>query len=162
MSVTPNFGFELLAPSQEQPEVPINYNTNKLDALLESLGGGGASDATEPVYFQLACSDLVTALTVAAGVGYLRAAHAFTLTEVRASLQTASSSGLPTMDIKKNGVTVLSTALSIDATEKTSKTAATPAVISVSAIADDDELSVDVTAAGTGAKGLIVTLIGHL
>lgn len=39
MDVTPNFGFELLAPSQEQPEVPLNFDWNKLDTLLLELGG---------------------------------------------------------------------------------------------------------------------------
>lgn len=124
-----------------------------------SSGGGGGGSAA--VVLQLSASDLATDLSTATGVAYVRAPSAFTLTGVRSSLQTVSSSGLVTVNIKKNGTTVLSTALSIDATEKTSTTAATPAVISTSAISDDDELSVDITAAGTGAKGLIVTLIGH-
>jgi hypothetical protein len=206
-TVTRNYQFELLAPSQEQPEVLIDFNWNKLDGLLPDLGGsvtveqfgnspgitgvrkivfhgatvehetggianviieeesghsGGADVDVEHVVIQLACSDLVTALSAAAGVAYVRAPKAFTLTGVRSSLQTVSSSGLVTVDINKNGVTVLSTELSIDATEKTSTTAATPAVISVSAIADDDELSIDISAAGTGAKGLIVTLLGSV
>lgn len=196
---TPNFGFQLLDPSQSQPEVPINFDLDKLDTLLAAVGGSvsvrefGDSPAIEGVTelifqgvtvtgesggrvllqvegfhetgtptiaLQLACSDLITDIANAAGVAYVRAPSAFTLTDVRASLQTASSSGAVTVDIKKNGVTVLSTALSIDATENTSTTAATPAVISVSAIADDDELSIDITGAGTGAKGLIVSLLG--
>ena len=47
-------------------------------------------------------------------------------------------------------------------TEKTSTTAATPAVISDSAIADDAEITVDIDQIGSGnaGKGLKVWLIG--
>lgn len=118
--------------------------------------------AQVPVVLQMACSDLVTDLATGTSNGYCRAPCAFTVTGVRASLLVSSSSGLPTVDIKKNGSTILSTALTIDASENTSTTAATPAVISTSAVADDDVLTVDITGAGTGAKGLIVTIIGHM
>lgn len=76
----------------------------------------------------------------------------------RASLNTVSSSGLPTVDINKNGVTMLSTKLSIDVGEKTSVTAAAPPVVSVPTFADDDELTFDIDVAGTGARGLKVLL----
>jgi hypothetical protein len=109
---------------------------------------------------QLAASDLTTNLTTGTSKAYFRTPCAFTLTEVRASLIEASSSGLVTVDINKNGTTMLSTELTIDATEKTSETATTPAVISVSSVADDDEITIDIDAAGTDAKGLIVTLVG--
>lgn len=112
------------------------------------------------VRLQIAASDLTTALVTGTLKAYLRAAQPFTLTGVRSSVAVVSSSGLVTVDIKKNGTTMLSTLLSIDASEKTSVTAATPAVISVSSVADDDEITIDITAAGTGAKGLMVTLIG--
>jgi hypothetical protein len=52
----------------------------------------------------------------------------------------------------------LSTKLTIDANEKTSTTAATAAVISDSTIADDAEITFDIDTAGTGAKGLIVSM----
>jgi hypothetical protein len=51
--------------------------------------------------------------------------------------------------------------LTIDNTEKTSKTAATPAVISDTALADDAEITIDIDQVGDGtAKGLKITLIG--
>jgi hypothetical protein len=110
--------------------------------------------------YQLAASDLITDLEAGTNKAYFRAPRGFNMTEVRASLLTASSSGVVTVDIKKNGTTMLSTALTIDATEKTSETATTPAVISVSSVADDDEITIDIEDEGTGARGLIVTLIG--
>src|SRR5690606_20419955 len=108
---------------------------------------------------QFSCSDLVTALEAAVNVGYVRAPRAFALSNVRASLLQASSSGQVTIDINKNGSTILSTKLTIDEGEKTSVTAATPPVISDPNIADDDEITIDIDEAGTDAKGLIVTLL---
>lgn len=66
------------------------------------------------------------------------------------------------MDINEGGTTVLSTKLTIDASELTSATAATAAVISDSALAADAEITIDIDTAGTGAKGLKVYLIGTL
>jgi hypothetical protein len=65
------------------------------------------------------------------------------------------------VDINEGGATILSTKLSIDSGEKTSATAATAAVISDSALADDAEITIDIDVAGTGAAGLKVYLIGH-
>ena len=112
---------------------------------------------------QFACSDLTTALTPGANKAVFRMPYAMTLTEVRASLATADTgspvSGI-TIDINENGSTILSTKLTIDGGEKTSTTAATPAVISDSALADDAEITVDIDAVGGNATGLVVTLIG--
>lgn len=110
----------------------------------------------------IAASDEITALATGVGKATFRAPEALTLSEVRASVNTASTSGVVTVDINKNGTTMLSTKLTIDSGEKTSKTAATAAVISVTSIADDDEITIDIDTAGTGAKGLKVALIGDL
>jgi hypothetical protein len=115
-----------------------------------------------PIYFQLSCSDLTTALTAGINKAYFRAPVGFTLTEVRASLLTAQTSGsIFTVDINQNGTSILSTKLTIDNTQKTSVTATIPAVISNSTITDDAEIIIDIDQLGDGtAKGLIVTLIG--
>jgi hypothetical protein len=77
-------------------------------------------------------------------------------------LTTAQSSGnIFTVDINEGGTSILSTKLTIDNTEKTSTTAATPPVISDSSLADDAEITVDIDQIGDGtAKGLKVTIIG--
>lgn len=85
----------------------------------------------------------------------------FTVTDVRASVTTASSSGLPTVDINDAGTTFLTTKLTIDATEKTSVTAAAPPVINPAAHLSDAEITFDVDVAGTGTVGLAVTIIGY-
>lgn len=136
------------------------------NATVEDNGDGsvlvtpGTTVGATPCELQIALSDLTTDLTTGTTKAYMRAPFAFTLTEVRASLLTDSSSGVVTVDINEAGVSILSTKLTIDASEKTSTTAATPAVISDPDIADDAELTFDIDTAGTGAAGLIVTLKG--
>ena len=113
---------------------------------------------------QVAVSDETTALTTGTAKLTFRMPFAMTVTEVRASLSTAgTTSGTTTIDINEGGTSILSTLLTIDATEKTSTTAATAAVISDSALADDAEITIDIDAISGGATeaGLKVTLIGN-
>jgi hypothetical protein len=129
-----------------------------------SGGGGGGGEPT--VAIPIACSDETTALTAGTAKVTFRMPFAFTLTAVRASLTTAQATngggGIFTVDINESGATLLSTKLTIDNTEKTSTTAATPPVISDSSIADDAEITIDIDQIGDGtAKGLKVYLIGH-
>lgn len=121
---------------------------------------GTKSDAGPVVIYMDISGDETTAVTTGTAKRTIRAPFAFTLTAVRASLTTASTSGLPTVNIKESGTTVLSTKLTLDVSEKTSTTAATAAVISDSAIADDAEITFDVDVAGTGAAGLKVWMYG--
>jgi hypothetical protein len=109
-------------------------------------------------FYEVALSDETTAITTGTAKVTVRAPFAMTVTAVRASLSTVSSSGTPTVDINEGGTTILSTKLTIDASEKTSTTAATPPVISDTAIADDAELTFDIDTAGTGAAGLKVRI----
>ena len=107
----------------------------------------------------IALGDETTALTTGTAKVTIRAPRAMTLSKIKASLTTASSSGAPAFDVKKNGTSLFSTALTIDATEKTSETAATAAVLATTTIAADDELTFDITAAGTAAAGAKITLV---
>lgn len=116
---------------------------------------------TEPASIGVAVSDETTAITTGTAKVTFRMPHAMTVSAVRASVNTVSSSGVVTVDINEGGTTILSTKLNIDASEKTSLTAATPPVISDAALADDGEITIDIDAAGTGAKGLKVWLIGN-
>jgi hypothetical protein len=116
-----------------------------------------------PIEMQGACSDETTALTTGTGKLTFRTPYAFTLTGVRASVTTAPTGAtLLTVDVNKNGTTVLSTKLTFDASEKTTTTAATPAVISVPSFADDDEISIDIDAIGStiAGAGLKIALLG--
>jgi hypothetical protein len=109
---------------------------------------------------QIPCGDLTSNLTVAANVGYRPSPRAFTLIGARAFVLMASTSGVVTVDVKVNGSSIFSTLLTIDANERSSQSAATPAALSLGSVPSDALVTVDVTTAGTGAKGLVVTLIG--
>jgi hypothetical protein len=120
------------------------------------------NDTRQAVEIQLAASDETTALTTGTAKMTFRMPHAMTLTSVRASLTTAQASGsIFTVDINQSGSSVLGTKLTIDNTEKTSVTAATPATITTSALTDDSEITIDIDQIGNGtATGLKITLIG--
>lgn len=115
-----------------------------------------------PFELQFACSDETTALTTGTTKITLRIPCAFTLTEVRASLSTAQTTGSTfTTDINLNGTSILSTKLTIDNGEKTSVTATTPPVISTTSMPDDGEITIDIDVVGDGtAKGLKILMKG--
>lgn len=130
-----------------------------------SAGGGLSGSYPNPdvkMSICIACSDETAALTAGTAKVTFRMPHAMTLTDIRASLTTAQASGsIFTVDVNENGTTILSTKITIDNTEKTSTTAATPPVISDAALADDAEITIDIDQVGDGtAKGLKVYLIG--
>lgn len=141
-----------------------NLTTN---GLVTTSGGNGtlSVDTTtktraDRIEIGIAISDETTAITTGAAKATFRMPCAMTVTEVRLTLTTASSSGLPTVDINEAGASIISTKLTCDASEKTSTTAATAAVISDSALADDAEITLDIDTAGTGATGAKVWIIG--
>ena len=110
----------------------------------------------------IAASDESTALTVGTAKTTFRMPFAMNLSAVRASLTTAPAGADLIVDINAGGSSVLSTKLSIDDGEATSTTAATAAVISTSALADDAEIKIDVDQIGstTAGAGLKIHLIG--
>jgi len=132
-------------------------------ALIKSSGTDYDADwatlTTADIYV-IACSDETTALTTGTGKVTFRMPSAGTLTAVKATVTTAPVGSALVVDINEAGTSVLSTKLSIDDGEKTSATAATPAVISDSALADDAEITIDIdqVGSGTAGAGLKVTL----
>jgi hypothetical protein len=130
-----------------------------------ALGDGVAIDGTTIYgqdWFVIAASDESTDLTTGTKV-YFRMPYAGTLLAVRASVNTAPTDANIEVDINENTgggpVSVLSTMLSIDASEKTSTTAAVPAVISgTGALTDDAEITIDIDQVGStiAGKGLKV------
>lgn len=111
--------------------------------------------------FCVAISDETTNITTGVAKVTFRMPYAFTVTAVRASINTTSSSGIPTFDINEGGTTIITTKLTIDVSELTSVTAAVPPVISDASLADDASMTVDIDVAGTGAKGAKICIIGR-
>lgn len=85
------------------------------------------------------------------------------LVDVDCCVYTASTSGLPSIDVYNNTDTVdmLSTNITIDANEKCSYTAVTAPVINGATddVATGDDIRIDVDVIGTGTKGLDCYLI---
>jgi hypothetical protein len=128
-----------------------------------ALGDGVAIDGTTIYaqdWFVIAASDESTNLATGTNKVYFRMPYAATLLAVRATVNTAPTGSTLIVDINEAGSTILSTKLSIDASEKTSTTAATAAVISDSALADDAEITIDIDQVGStvAGKGLKVYL----
>jgi hypothetical protein len=128
-------------------------------STFKVLDGTGVFVA-HPEVFIVPVSDETTVITTGTAKVTFRMPFAMTLASVRASLNVASSSGLPTFDVKESGTTIFSTKVTIDASELTSTTAATPAVLSDTALADDAEMTINIDVAGTGAKGAKLYFIG--
>jgi hypothetical protein len=136
-------------------------SANKLTYL--TVGDGVAittTTITAQDWYIIAASDETTNLTTGTCKVYFRMPYAGTLLAVRASVNTAPTGSTIIVDINESGTSVLSTKLSIDASEKTSTTAAVAPVISDSALADDAEMSIDIDQVGStiAGKGLKVYL----
>jgi hypothetical protein len=187
--VTPNLGTPSAATLTNATGLPLAGITGSTSAPLGvgSLEVGHASDTTLarssagnltvegnllyraggsfvglPAEYSVALSDESTALTAGTAKVTFRMPFAMTLAAVRASVNTAPTGSTLVVDINESGSTILSTKLSIDASEKTSVTAATAAVISDTGLADDAEITIDIDQVGStiAGAGLKVTLIG--
>lgn len=84
---------------------------------------------------------------------------------IYATLSTAQVSGTPlTVDVNRNGTSILSTKLTFDNNERSTTTAATPPVLVAGGevLAKGDEITFDVDQIGTaGARGIRVYLVGQ-
>lgn len=150
---------------------PIPYGNSTIAYRLKIVDEEGATlDDIDPFYFGdsldealiFAVSDENTPLTTGTSKITFRMPFGFTVTGVRASVNTAPTGSTLIVDINEAGVSILSTKLSIDATEKTSTTAASTYVLSDSSIADDAEITIDIDQIGAtiAGAGLKVTLLG--
>lgn len=144
----------------------INTSTGRTFICRDSTATSAVWECInrEKIAIGIACSDETTALTTGTAKATFRMPFAFTLTEVRATVTTAPTGAtLLTVDINESGTSVISTKLTFDAGEKTTVTAATRAVISDSALADDAEITVDIDQVGStiAGAGLKVWLIGY-
>jgi len=143
--------------------VRIGIGNNSDIFVADSGEATGNKWTANTTSFVLACSDEETVLTTGTKLTF-RMPFAYTVTAVRASLTTAGTgANLVTVDISEGGTTILSTKITIDATETTSTTAATAPVIDDPDLADDAQMTVDVDQLDSGgvAAGLKVYIIGY-
>lgn len=114
--------------------------------------------------FPLALSDELSDLTTGTAKVTARIPFKFRISSVRINVNTAPTGSTLTVDVNDDAVSIFSTVVSIDAAEKTSETAATPAVISNPVVEDDSELTFDIDQIGStiAGKGLKISLIGNI
>jgi microcystin-dependent protein len=147
-----------------QPSMVMNWIIYTGEIGSEGDGGGGTPEAGLGILEarQIACTDETTAISATGVKITLRWPYAFLLTDTRITLNSASATGTFTVTATVNGAAMYSTAITIDATEKTSKTAAVPAVLGLTDIPDDAEVVITVSnvAAGT-ATGLKFIAYGY-
>lgn len=109
-----------------------------------------------------AISDEDTSLVAGTAKLTFRMPYGMNLTEVRSNLKTAPTGQKVIVDINQNGVSILSTKLSIDIGELTSTTASISSVISNNVLVDDAEIVIDIDQIGStiSGSGLKLWLIG--
>ena len=139
---------------------------------LQRLGAGTAGKflttqgaSSDPTYTNPTLSFIVSLTaedgdaTVADNLAQIRMPFAFEVTGVSAFCNTAPTGAGLTFDITEAGSTILSTLLTIDATEKTSTTAATPVVISDSTLATDAIVGFNCDVIGSTLDGAGIKII---
>jgi len=144
-------------------------NLQKSITATGTLTDGNVDAAVSRIVQILVSDPNGDAITTGDGKAYFRInsiLNGYNLVAVAAHVTTVSSSGNPSIAIYNVTQTadMLSTNITIDANEKDSKDATTPAVIDTNNddVATGDEIRIDVDTAGTGTKGLIVELTFQL
>ncbi len=147
------FYISVPAIEEEFEEAPVDFTAY--------LRRNKAWAPVPPHAISLIVSDETTNLTAGTSKITYRLPYNFTLKKVKASLSHASTSGAVGVNVKANGASIFTTPITIDVNKKTSAGATTPAVLgATTSYADDTEITVDISAAGSGAAGLKVYLIG--
>ena len=158
-------GFDLDTKGQLHGYTSTQYALdvgNDSDILVCDSGeASGLKYTANTTSFVLACSDETTAISDTGTVLTFYMPFAYTVTGVRASLTTTSSSGTPTIDIHEGATTILSTKITVDPGDLISTDSATQPVVTDSALADEAKITIDVDVTGTDATGLKVYIIGY-
>jgi len=116
---------------------------------------------TVPYTEQIALSDETTALTTGTSKVTFRCPGNINVTNFRSSCATAPTGSKIIVDINVSGVSILATKLTIDAGEKTSRTASVPFAFATGAddIGDDLEITIDIDGVGSTIAGAGLKLI---
>lgn len=143
----------------------VGTDVQAYNAVLANVASSTYDAALKPLeYLEIALSDETTAITTGDGKASWFYGYDFTITEIYIGLGAAqSSSGVVTVDVNKSGSTILSTKATIGASlnNSLSGSGSVSPVISTATSSKGDKFTADVDAAGTGAKGLKLIVIGH-
>lgn len=142
------------AATGSAPEIAAQGGDTNISLQLTPKGTGIVKG--ELKRFMVRILDSATALTTGTTKGgdFRISNRAITVKAVGAYVDTAATGAtLIAIDINEAGTTILSTKITLDASEKSSETAATPPVISDSAIAADAVVTIDIDAIGNTTPG---------
>ncbi len=145
------------AATGSAPDFQATGGDTNIDLKLTPKGTGIVKGELKRFMFRIldSATDQTTGTTK--GGDHRISNRAITVKAVGSYCDTAGTTGTYTIDINEAGVSILSTKITVDSAEKSSETAATPPVISDSAIAADAIITFDVDAIQTtAAKGLVV------
>ena len=154
-----NAAAEISALAAKANPIPADY------LLIEDSEDGDAKasiqlqDITTDRYMYVRILDVDTDHEIADKVGGdVAILENMTLLDVGAFCDTAGTTSVTTIDVLEGGSTVLSTKITIDATEKSSKDASAQPVISDTTLAANGILTfnIDGIASGTAGKGMTV------
>lgn len=160
LTLTPGAGVTFIFRGATVASVLLpQYHAASIECIATNLFEVSTDVREETIGIVL--SDETTTITTGTAKATFHLPWPFVLESVMAELNTVSSSGIPTVDINVNGSTILSTKLTIDASELTSITAATAAVMTSTSFVRGDSFTFDQDVAGTGAKGMKVWLVGY-
>ena len=143
--------------------------TNTLDDTCASAGDSLQYNATCCKYesqalretFKIDFGDETTAISTGNGQKEWQMPYCFTVTDIYATIATTSSCGIPSFQIQQNALDILSTAITIDVGEKTSRTADVAKVISDPTWDINGVITFDLDAVGTSVTGLVFYIIGY-
>lgn len=139
------------------PTISATGGDSNINIQLTPKGTGIVKGELKRFMVRLLANTTDTATGTSIGGDYRISNRAITVKAVGAYVDTAGTTNTTTIDINEAGSTILSTKITIDSTEKSSETAATPPVISDTAIAADAVVTFDIDAINTTpAKGLTV------
>lgn len=138
-------------------------NTLYIPQITVNVQGLVTSVTTNKVTFTndltIPITGTISAITTGVAKQTWYATYAATIKDIRITVASSTTTGTLTINIKKNGTTIFSTKPTIDATESSSRTAATAYVLSTTTCAAEDKFTFDVDGQGDGtAVNLQVTL----
>lgn len=127
-----------------------------------TAGTGAIEEIDLPLRLEVPFSDQTSSLTTGTKITFTWRFGATTLTSTPVDVAEAPTGSAMQFNVTKNGSTIYSTKPTIDAGETSTSTAATPAVLSTTTIADGDIITIAIDQIGStnSGKGGILTFIG--
>ena len=152
---------DIVTYSTERVRKAVGNNSQILVCDSSETDGNKYDDNTTS--FVVACSDETTDLETGDDKAQIRLPFQFELTSISANVNTAPTGSTISIQVQEDGSDILSTPITIDASETTSETAAVPPVISDSTLASNSIISFDLDQIGssTAGTGLKINLIGY-